>query len=65
MSTVLEAMHKTHGKIVVYCDYPPIPIRQFDYCAILDDEQGEESQRQGHGETAEDALAALLIELED
>ena len=38
--------------------YPPIPTRQFDYCAWYDDE-GEEAGRYGQGATELEAIEDL------
>ena len=46
------------GEIVVDFIYPPIPLRQFDWCAYRAD--GDEHSPRGWGRTAEDAAADLL-----
>lgn len=43
--------------------FPPIPIRQFDWCAWVDGE--EEDGPRGWGETEADAIADLKEILED
>lgn len=51
----------TKGLIVTDYVYPPIPVRQFDWCAWLDGQ--EEEGPRGWGETKEQATDALLDEL--
>jgi len=46
-------------KIVTFNIYPPIPVRDFDWCAWFDDE-GEEAGRYGYGQTEADAKQDLL-----
>lgn len=43
--------------------YPPIPLRQFDWCAWLDGD--EEAGPRGWGRTEQEAIAELMVELED
>lgn len=50
------------AKIVTSYVYPPIPWRQFDWCAFIDGE--EEAGPYGWGPTEEDAIADLKAELE-
>lgn len=50
-------------KIVTSFIFPPIPDRRFDWCAWTD-EVGEEGPR-GFGATEAEAIADLMIELED
>ncbi len=45
-------------EIKTTCVYPPIPIRQYDWCAYYEDE-GEEAGRYGWGETEADAILDL------
>jgi hypothetical protein len=42
--------------------YPPIPIRDFDWCA-WDDEVGEDSPT-GYGKTEQEAIDNLFYEIE-
>jgi hypothetical protein len=49
-------------KIITSFEYPPIPIRSFDWCAYRDGE--EESGRYGWGKTEQEAVQDLLA-LED
>ena len=42
---------------------PPIPIREFDYCATLPDSY-EPGEPQGYGPTREAAIADLIEKLE-
>ena len=46
------------GEIVVDFVYPPIPLRQFDWCAYRAD--GDEHSPRGWGRTADEAAADLL-----
>lgn len=53
-------------------DYPPIPVRNCDWSAVTDDyeawtEDGEwtTTHPAGHGATEEEAIADLLIQIED
>ena len=43
--------------------YPPIPSRDFDWCAYIDGR--EESGLQGYGRTAEAAIAELMERIEE
>lgn len=45
-------------KIVTSCQYPPIPIRQFDWCAYFDGT--EEDGNYGWGATEEAAIADFI-----
>jgi hypothetical protein len=45
------------GKIIVHHEYPPIPIRKWDWLAYHDGE--EETGHYGWGATREEALADL------
>ena len=49
-------------KIVTSFVYPPIPWRQFDWCAWIDGD--EESGPYGYGPTEDAAIADLRDELE-
>jgi len=48
------------AKIVTNFDYPPIPIRQFDWSAIDDDTYDGEGCPIGHGATEQEAIDDLL-----
>jgi hypothetical protein len=45
-------------KIVTSCQYPPIPIRNFDWCAYFDG--CEEDGRYGYGATEAEAIADFI-----
>jgi hypothetical protein len=45
-------------KIVTRNIYPPIPLRQFDWCAYVDGE--EERGEYGYGRTRAEAVADLI-----
>ncbi len=45
--------------------YPPIPIRDFDYCAVDDDTYDGEGCPIGYGPTKEAAKADLLNAIEE
>lgn len=47
-------------KIITHFEYPPIPIRQFDWYAIDDDTYDGEGCPIGRGATEEDAINDLL-----
>jgi len=49
-------------KIITSHIYPPIPLRQFDWCAWYD---GREEGLQGWGATEEQAIADLIENTED
>lgn len=57
--------------IVTHFEYPPIPIRCFDWCAYLGDyydgapDSGIVGNWLGHGETKEAAIADLLDQVAD
>lgn len=52
-------------KIKTSHDYPPIPIRAFDWSAIDDDTYDGEGCPVGHGATEAEAIADLLEQIED
>ena len=58
----IELNEAERGKIVTSFVYPPIPVRNFDWCAYRDGT--EETGRYGYGATEADAIAELLM-LED
>jgi len=45
-------------------EYPPIPCRNFDWCAY-DDRRGADDSPYGWGRTEDEAVANLLDQLED
>lgn len=49
----------------VHFDAKPIPIRDYDWCAVRDDYDGEPGTPVGYGKTAEAAIADLRREIED
>ncbi len=63
------AFHQINGiKVRTSFDYPPIPIRQFDWSAIDDDtyDGAEDSHCPiGHGATEQDAIDDLLEQIEE
>jgi hypothetical protein len=48
----------TARKIVTHSSFPPIPVRQFDWCAYIDGD--EEAGRYGHGPTEAEAIADFI-----
>lgn len=53
-------------KISTTCIYPPIPLRQFDWCAVDDDTYDGAPECHcpiGYGETEEAAIADLLEQI--
>lgn len=55
-------------KIITSFDYPPIPIRCFDWCAFTEDYDGAPDagwQPVGHGETEAEAIADLMEQIEE
>jgi hypothetical protein len=46
------------SRIVTHYEYPPIPVRHFDWCAHYDDPEGPT----GHGATEQEAINDLLSE---
>lgn len=58
------------GELVIITnhDYPPIPIRSFDWSAHLDEYDGAPDagwQPVGHGTTEREAIENLLLEIEE
>lgn len=45
--------------------YPPIPLRQFDWSAIDDDTYDGEGCPIGYGATEDEAIADLLLQIEE
>lgn len=54
-------------KIITNFDYPPIPVRKFDWSAVLDGYDGAEDSHDpiGRGATEKEAVADLIEQLED
>jgi hypothetical protein len=50
-------------KIIVSHVFPPIPLRNYDYCAFF--EGDEESLQYGYGATEEEAIANLLAAFDE
>ena len=44
---------------------PPIPVRDFDWQAVLDKYDGDETQPVGHGKNELSAIRDLLEKIED
>lgn len=55
-------MNISEKEIVTHCVYPPIPIRDFDYCAYY---RGEEDGNNGWGKTAQAAIEDFLEKQND
>lgn len=58
-----DAQAKVGEKVRTNYDYPPIPIRSFDWHAVLDNYDGAPDagrQYMGHGATEEEAVADLV-----
>ena len=55
------------GKVNFFCACPPIPVRDFDWCATFDDDEpNDEGQMlRGWGKTEAEALEDLLTTFED
>jgi len=51
-------------KIITRFDYPPIPIRCFDWSAVTDNYDGPGSPH-GHGATEAEAIADLQEQLDE
>lgn len=59
-------IHHRHGLVIVTeYQYPPIPIRKFDWSAVLDDYDGSPSDPMGAGANEEEAIADLLEQIDD
>lgn len=54
------------GKVNVHFVYPPIPLRQFDWCATFDDDEPDDNgnMRAGYGKTESEAIDDLLEDIE-
>lgn len=67
------ALHQINGvKIHTSFDYPPIPVRSFDWSAVTDDYDCDCDQDGffstspvGHGATEQDAITDLLEQIEE
>ena len=62
--------HAINGlTICTACDFPPLPIRQFDWSAVLDNYDGADDSstryQVGHGATEAEAIDDLLDLLND
>jgi hypothetical protein len=55
------------GKVNIHFVYPPIPLRQFDWCATFDDDEPNDDGQMlaGYGKTEAEALEDLLTTWED
>lgn len=51
-------------RITVVYDPPPIPPRQFDYCATLANYSGEPGDPRGYGATRHAATLDLLMQID-
>ena len=51
-------------KIRTSFDYPPIPVRSFDWSAV-DDDTYEPGNPIGHGATEQEAIADLMAQMDD
>lgn len=57
-----------YPKIITHFEYPPIPVRNFDWCAVTEDYDGAPDagpQCIGHGRTEEEAIADLKEQLDE
>lgn len=54
-------------KIITNFDYPPIPLREYDWSAVFDDYDGAEDSNCpiGRGVTEKDAVADLIDQVEE
>lgn len=68
------ALHQINGiKIHTSFDYPPIPVRSFDWSAVTDDYDCDYDDERGffsncpigHGATEQEAIEDLLEQMED
>ncbi len=55
------------GKVNIRFVYPPIPLRQFDWCATFDNDEPDDDGNMlaGYGKTEAEALEDLLTTYED
>jgi len=55
------------GKVIISFVYPPIPLRQFDWCAYFDNDEPDDDGHMlcGYGKTERDALMDLLDNYEN
>jgi hypothetical protein len=53
----------TTRKIITTCDFPPIPIREFDWCAFY--EGDEEAGPRGYGASEAEALEDFITNYVD
>lgn len=60
------AIHKLDGGLTVrtHNEYPPIPCRKFDWCAV-DDSTYEPGCAIGWGATEQEAIEDLLLDIEE
>lgn len=54
-----------HINVRTNFDYPPIPVRNFDWSAVDDDTYDGEGCPIGHGATEQEAIADLLEQIEE
>ncbi len=52
-------------KIVTDHIHPPIPCRDFDWCAVTEDYDGESGDPIGYGATEQAAIDDLMQQMED
>jgi len=58
--------HFAGGKeIIVYHIFPPVPVRHWDYQAILGEDHDNEDPIYGQGATIEEAIQNLIEIIED
>jgi hypothetical protein len=52
-------------RILTYYDPPPIPLRQFDWCAVDDSTYDGPGCPVGYGATEQEAIDDLMLQIED
>ena len=71
MSNLIELIKRIEGigrgKVMLNHVYPPIPTRQFDWCATFENDEPDDDGNMlaGYGRTQADALNDLLERAED
>jgi len=60
-------MLRSRDEILINFVYPPIPIREFDWCATWDNDEPNDNGQMlhGYGRTPLDAIRELLDETEN
>lgn len=68
-TAIITLINDSSQKIKTSFEYPPVPIRVFDYAAVTDDYDGAEDSctrcQIGYGKTKNEAIIDLIEQIEE